>query len=653
MAYKVFSEGKDSGWGHVYYKIEYETTRLYENIGVRYRISYNIDRNYWFGYNIYANVWTEGQNFGRQIKANSPSSGGNTLLFPENGDFYWFNKGYADNNINNCRVIINSTNGGTVPFDTGSDRTLVAPTGFLASSISSSIDFNVGEDLKININDVTNINYTYNLNFYCLKDSSQWQKVAELNTNSKNFTWNLKSNSNTLYGLIKNRKNSRIRIDLTTYYGGTTIGQTSKEGTTYIVNSDPDVPTVTIDSFYDYAIALPANVNTTSTIPTNNPSKLSIIINKESLVAKNQATLKRILVSYINGQKIYDLPEEITENISIPIYYINTDDLKDKLKNLTDTIKVTVVDSRGNSAEKDLVFQVIPYDLPEITSVTLKRKNMIDSQVYLSLTGEVNYGIGLDWRYESQRKVVVKIATKNWNNMENTGTVYEQEIPASDIVIDTYGYDDEDPSTWTRRRFSISNFQCIGDLGAQGFSTDTVFYAWIYAEGDLINYTYLMDKVFSNYSVFPKIEKGRCLFDITSTGVSFGDLYNTSVGGPLQVNGQPIGSAKTNIITGQEVTTNEYIDGKQVYVKRISFTMSNTINAWQTVDTISNMSEIINTYGILKTSGGEIIPFPTAQTSSEIVKVYIASQNGRVNVYHSYTYANNASCHLNIYYTKN
>lgn len=110
---------------------------------------------------------------------------------------------------------------------------------------------------------------------------------------------------------------------------------------------------------------------------------------------------------------------------------------------------------------------------------------------------------------------------------------------------------------------------------------------------------------------------------------------------------------KTNITTGTEVATNEYIDGKQVYIKRISFTMSSTTNAWQTVDTISNLDKIINVFGTMKTSGGEIIPLPTTQASDEIVKIYIASQNGNVQVYHTYDYANSTPCYLNIYYTKN
>lgn len=107
---------------------------------------------------------------------------------------------------------------------------------------------------------------------------------------------------------------------------------------------------------------------------------------------------------------------------------------------------------------------------------------------------------------------------------------------------------------------------------------------------------------------------------------------------------------KTNITTGQAVATNEYIDGKQVYVKRISFTMSSTLNSWQLIDTLTNYGNLDEMHGSLST-GGEDIIFPTAQSSSEIIKVYIDSKSGGVKVWHTYSYVNGKSCSLTIRYT--
>ena len=53
---------------------------------------------------------------------------------------------------------------------------------------------------------------------------------------------------------------------------------------------------------------------------------------------------------------------------------------------------------------------------------------------------------------------------------------------------------------------------------------------------------------------------------------------------------------KTNITTGQEVATNEYIDGKRVYLKRATFTTPNAVDIWKTMITIPANSEIVNSY---------------------------------------------------------
>lgn len=107
---------------------------------------------------------------------------------------------------------------------------------------------------------------------------------------------------------------------------------------------------------------------------------------------------------------------------------------------------------------------------------------------------------------------------------------------------------------------------------------------------------------------------------------------------------------KTNIITGTAVATNEYIDGKQVYVKRISFTMSSTLNSWQIIDTLTNYGNLDEMHGSL-TTGGEDITFPTAQSSNEVIKVYIDPKSGEVKVWHTYSYVNGKSCSLTIRYT--
>ena len=79
--------------------------------------------------------------------------------------------------------------------------------------------------------------------------------------------------------------------------------------------------------------------------------------------------------------------------------------------------------------------------------------------------------------------------------------------------------------------------------------------------------------------------------------------------------------------------------------------MSSTLNSWQLIDTLPNFKTLVNMYGSLYT-GGESILIPTVQNSTEIIKIYIDSKSGKVNVWHTYSYVNGKSCYLNVYYLK-
>lgn len=56
---------------------------------------------------------------------------------------------------------------------------------------------------------------------------------------------------------------------------------------------------------------------------------------------------------------------------------------------------------------------------------------------------------------------------------------------------------------------------------------------------------------------------------------------------------------KTNIVTGEEVATNEYIDGKRVYVKRATFTTGSTVNTWYAIIKLSSNCNLIDFYGAI------------------------------------------------------
>lgn len=55
----------------------------------------------------------------------------------------------------------------------------------------------------------------------------------------------------------------------------------------------------------------------------------------------------------------------------------------------------------------------------------------------------------------------------------------------------------------------------------------------------------------------------------------------------------------TNITTGTETATNEYIDGKRVYVKRATFTTGSTVNTWYEIIKLSSNCNLIDFYGAI------------------------------------------------------
>lgn len=297
---QVFAQGKSSNWAHINYTAEFEATRDGSRLGIRWKLTWAIDNAWYFGYNIVADVWTEGSNFGRQIKANSPNKGSGVTYFPSETEYYWFDKGYGSNSINGCRITFKSTNGGTVTYDTGADRTVTTPTGYTVSNIVSNVDFNIGSNLNISISDVTNqaYNYIVYLDAYI---NNAWQNIKELNTTSKNFTLVLTDVANTLYNLLPNSNSAKIRINLSTYINGTLLGITTREGTCYVTNSNPDDPDFGIFSIYGGETIADEITSIVAGFSPYGPFSNAVIAVKDStIIAKNGAIPKKIIVEW-NG----------------------------------------------------------------------------------------------------------------------------------------------------------------------------------------------------------------------------------------------------------------------------------------------------------------------------------------------------------------
>lgn len=104
---------------------------------------------------------------------------------------------------------------------------------------------------------------------------------------------------------------------------------------------------------------------------------------------------------------------------------------------------------------------------------------------------------------------------------------------------------------------------------------------------------------------------------------------------------------KTNITTGQEVATNEYIDGKRVYLKRATFTTGSTVNTWYAIIKLSSNCNLIDFYGAI-TVNTEQYPLINDGHSN-----YFQTASKTLSHKHVNEYYNNKSGWVVAKYTKN
>ena len=529
---QIWAEGRGTGWNKIYFTIEYETTRNGEYIGIRYRVKWAINSTAFFGYNIVADVWTEGVNYGRTIKGNRPNKGSGEAWFPENGDYYWFKKGYTDNSINGCRIIVHSTNGGTINIDTGLDVTFQAPTGYAVSNISSEINFDVGNNLNIRLNNPTNITYNHNIKLQIINDNNSWIDIKSMQTTERNFE--LTYSKDLILQNVKTRNDIKARVIVDTYYGQAYIGYTIKEGYCYIRDSQPNAINFIVTNWNNQEITS----ITSGFGPYRDDSNIFVKISSiEEIPIKDYTELKRIII-LAGGMQTEITPQDLVDTASE--YYIET--FVDPFNATNNFVELQFIDSRGNKTAVRKTITVEELVFPEIIKCEVRRENGIDSKTKLLVEGNLG----------------------SYNIYSNLGIRYLRE-QASGEEIETISYDIEESQMQVNQqtgKFSYSGY-IYGDLGANGFTKGKEFTLGVRV---YTNITYTNNEA-GLVNIIVRNGKPVMYFSKANNAVAFGQEYNAEEGGPLQVNGKDI--TKVKITTGEEYETNIVIDGKKVYFRAV------------------------------------------------------------------------------------
>ena len=107
----------------------------------------------------------------------------------------------------------------------------------------------------------------------------------------------------------------------------------------------------------------------------------------------------------------------------------------------------------------------------------------------------------------------------------------------------------------------------------------------------------------------------------------------------------------TNIITNQEVATNEYVDGKQVYIKKVEFTIPTTVNAWVSLIQLDNTVDDLIDKKLRYISNGQNYDIPYNFENEEIT-VYFDQNNNSLNIKTNFAYPGGKSGWGILKYTK-
>ena len=212
--------------------------------------------------------------------------------------------------------------------------------------------------------------------------------------------------------------------------------------------------------------------------------------------------------------------------------YRNTSDLKMG----ADIVKLTVVDSRGNTNSTNLKVNVVgEYFQAYINQAKAIRDDGNGMKVKIKATGKIS-----EYELEQQEIPYITITYTAWKAFESEAS--SGIIPQSDITYNT-----------SDGTFEVNSY-IQGDLGAVGFTQNKEFTVDLSCSGIM----------FGGYPVPYNgilVDKGKILKDVCESGVAFGGLYDTNVGGALQINGKslldityPIGSIYMSVISTNPAT---------------------------------------------------------------------------------------------------
>lgn len=254
----------------------------------------------------------------------------------------------------------------------------------MISNLSNGFSYNIGDNLIINFSN-SSINKSW-LSLEIENTSGVFEEILKTDEaiQSDSYTWLLSNYASTLFSKLPTRNSAKCKIKCgtTIVENGQTISYVANEitGTINVINSNP----IFSDFNYGNEDSVTHKILGNSTYMMQNCGSMVIRIPTSKMaVAKNGASIVKYIIQ-VRGVEYTDYERSASSSeisINCGSYYITGNG----------TISIYAVDSRGNASQTvSKTFTVLPYSIPNFSTLNLKRLNDYEAEIVLDFKARLS-----------------------------------------------------------------------------------------------------------------------------------------------------------------------------------------------------------------------------------------------------------------------
>ena len=254
----------------------------------------------------------------------------------------------------------------------------------MISNLSDGFSYNIGDNLIINFSN-SSINKSW-LSLEIENTSGIFEEILKTDEaiQSDYYTWLLSNYASTIFSKLSTRNSAKCKIKCgtTIVENGQTISYVANEitGTINVNNSNP----VFSDFNYGNEDSVTQKILGNSAYMMQNCGSMVIRIPTNKMaIAKNGASIVKYIIQ-VRGVEYTDYERSASSSeisINCGSYYITGNG----------TISIYAIDSRGNTSQTvSKTFTVIPYSIPNFSTLNLKRLNDYEAEIVLDFKARLS-----------------------------------------------------------------------------------------------------------------------------------------------------------------------------------------------------------------------------------------------------------------------